>query len=209
MGHLDEVDSSASRAFRFLGYTPGVGTLVGLARIPYGLVKSAIAHRKSKKNPIELKYKIQKINGLHHSTRGCFELFPLVGAVILGSWDFFHRNRSVVVRSGSIYRGPMINGLAEGFGSAIFVDGRKYIGEWKEGEPHGQGMMVWYGGETYQGKFVKGEYEGLGLAKNPDGSQYYGLWKNSQPNGEGKYTSSDGVEWKGIFKNGQLIATSN
>ena len=57
-----------------------------------------------------------------------------------------------------------------------------YVGEWKDGNRHGQGTYTM-----------------------SDGSKYTGQWEDSLPNGEGTYTFADGKIDKGIWKKGELI----
>jgi len=59
----------------------------------------------------------------------------------------------------------------------------KYVGEYKDGKPNGQGTFT-YG---------KGKYEG---------HKYLGEFKDGKPNGKGTYTWSDGRMYEGEFKDG-------
>ena len=62
-----------------------------------------------------------------------------------------------------IYDGDIVNGKAEGYGKHIFVDGRYYIGQWKNSHRNGKGILYSKNGELiYEGDFVNGEMEGYG-----------------------------------------------
>ena len=67
-------------------------------------------------------------------------------------------------------------------GTETWENGRKYVGEFKDGKRYGQGIMT-----------------------HPDGSKYTGQWEDSIPNGEGTYTFADGKIDKGIWKKSVLI----
>ncbi len=67
-------------------------------------------------------------------------------------------------------------------GTETWENGRKYVGEFKDGKRHGQGIYIM-----------------------SDGSSYAGKWEGSMPNGEGIYTFADGKIEKGIWKMGELI----
>ena len=48
-------------------------------------------------------------------------------------------------------------GKFHGQGTETLPDGRKYEGEWKEGEKHGQGTWTHPDGDKYEGEFQEGE----------------------------------------------------
>ena len=83
-------------------------------------------------------------------------------------------------------------------------DGRKYVGEWKDGKQNGQGKMTLPDGEKYEGKFKDGIPNGQGTYISPDGRMYVGEWKNGKLNGQGTYISPDGRMYVGEFKDGKL-----
>ena len=67
------------------------------------------------------------------------------------------------------------------FGTHTFAYGGKYVGEWKDGIPHGQGT------ET-----------------SPDGRKYVGEYKDGKFHGQGTYTFADGTKEVGEFKNDEF-----
>ena len=44
-----------------------------------------------------------------------------------------------------------------GFGTAVFTNGGKYVGEWKDGKQHGQGTVTKADGSQYSGEFKEGK----------------------------------------------------
>ena len=88
-------------------------------------------------------------------------------------------------------------------------DGRKYVGEWKDGKQNGQGKMTLPDGEKYEGKFKDGIPNGQGIYISPDGRMYVGEFKDGIPNGQGTYISPDGRMDVGEWKDGKTKWSRN
>lgn len=43
-----------------------------------------------------------------------------------------------------------------GYGTFIWADGRKYIGEWKKGKQHGKGTFIKTNGQSRDGEWIDG-----------------------------------------------------
>ena len=69
------------------------------------------------------------------------------------------------------------------FGTYTFADGEKYVGEFKDGEFHGQGTYTFTDGENYVGGF-----------------------KDGKRHGQGTYTYADRSIDRGYYLNGQLVS---
>lgn len=78
-------------------------------------------------------------------------------------------------------------------GEAVWPDARKYLGEWKNGQPHGQGTLTDSKGAQFLGEFDEGRFSGL--------QRVWGF-KNGLPSGYGQYTFSDGTRYTGEWRNG-------
>ena len=74
--------------------------------------------------------------------------------------------------------------IREGVGSLTYPNGRKYVGEWKDGKRNGQGTQTYPDVGKYFGEFKDGEPNGQGTETLPEGSKYVGEYK-------------DGREWNG------------
>ena len=79
-----------------------------------------------------------------------------------------------------------------------------YVGEWKDGLPHGQGTQTGVWGE-YVGEFKNGKStQGTAIHTNGDtyvgGFDYKGLF-----HGQGTFTMIDGTIEKGIWQHGVLV----
>ena len=69
-----------------------------------------------------------------------------------------------------------------GYGTATWADGSKYVGEHKDGMGHGQGTY------TFE-----------------NGNKYVGEYKDNKRHGQGTFTWADGSIEKGIWEYGELV----
>jgi len=104
---------------------------------------------------------------------------------------------------GETYEGGCKNGLREGKGKLIYIDGKVYEGEWKTDLPDGKGKVTYTDGVVYDGYWKANKYHGKGTLTVPNGFVYEGEWKESQKDGKGKQTWSDGEVYEGEFKKGE------
>ena len=91
-----------------------------------------------------------------------------------------------------IYNGETQNGKPNGMGIMRFPDGRKYVGEWKDGLEHGLGTLSYVKGDKTGEKYI-GEFK---LSK---------IWNIIKYNKDGKYVGEyrNGLVWDGIlYENG-------
>jgi hypothetical protein len=97
------------------------------------------------------------------------------------------------------YEGPCVNGLAEGEGRARGT--AEYVGGFKAGRKHGQGVKTWSNGDRYEGGFVDGRKEGKGRytwGKGPwVGESYEGNYAADRRHGEGTYRWPTGDVYTG------------
>lgn len=82
-----------------------------------------------------------------------------------------------------------------------------YVGEVKDGKPHGQGLFTYVANnprerKQYEGGFVKGEFEGIGRLTWLSGNSYEGAFSNNNPNGKGVKTYADKSKYIGEFLDG-------
>ncbi len=67
-----------------------------------------------------------------------------------------------------------------GFGTAVYVNGDEYVGEWKDNKMHGQGTLTYTDGAKYVGERKDDKKHGKGTFTFPDGIQYSGEWKDDE-----------------------------
>jgi len=94
------------------------------------------------------------------------------------------------------------------WGKYVHSDGDKYVGEWKDGNKHGQGTFYWIGDSLWKGDKYVGEYRndkkhGQGTYTFANGDKYVGEFKSGENHGQGTYTFAIGDKYVGEFKSGE------
>ena len=125
------------------------------------------------------------------------------------------------------YKGSWRSGERHGKGTYKNLDGRKYVGEFKEvyitgqtkitfengvkfngnlsvGLPHGQGTMIYPDARIYIGNYFKGFKSGQGTLNYSDSSSYKGGYSEGERHGQGTYTSKNGSIYEGIWSDDRL-----
>ena len=81
-------------------------------------------------------------------------------------------------------------------------DGTKYVGEYKDGDMHGQGTYL-VGGDQYVGDFKDGNRHGRGTYTYASGAKYVGEYKDNKKHGQGTYVWR-GEKYVGEYKDGDM-----
>lgn len=91
----------------------------------------------------------------------------------------------------------------------------KYVGDWKNGRPNGNGKVTFgskskYPNRYYEGDWQDGQMHGFGTkfwgqTENPEhiNNKYIGEWRNDNMHGNGKYEWTDGSYYEGPWENGE------
>lgn len=105
---------------------------------------------------------------------------------------------------GSEYEGDVKDGQRDGYGTYTH-SGDAYVGEWKNGCPHGKGKYTFHNCESYEGDYVNGQRFGRGIYTYKDGTIYEGDYANGVQEGKGviRYKVSGHV-YEGDFRNNML-----
>lgn len=91
-------------------------------------------------------------------------------------------------------------------GTYTWPDGGKYVGEYKNGQFHGQGTLFWPDGFEYVGEFRNSKIQGQGTLTGPNGYKYVGEFRDDKLNGQGIRTFTDGSPpQEGIWKNDKFV----
>jgi SH3-like domain-containing protein len=130
-------------------------------------------------------------------------MLPQVAAAICVQGDCKNGQGTVVLQDGRRYVGEFKDGVRSGRGLMTFPDGTKYLGDWKDDKPFGQGTLTSVGKFEYAGEFYNGVRHGQGNLETIDGKKYAGQWQNDVPHGQGKIIYPDGGEFVGQFENGR------
>ena len=101
------------------------------------------------------------------------------------------------------YTGEWKDGNPHGQGTETFPNRDKYVGEYKDGKKHGQGTYTFANGNKYVGEWREGKQNGQGTLTYSDGRKYVGQWKNGKPHGQGTDTLANGAKIVGEFKDGK------
>ena len=90
-----------------------------------------------------------------------------------------------------------------------YVDGDKYVGEYKDDRRDGEGTSTYANGTKYVGEWKDGYRHGQGTLSVADGTEYVGEWKDGKMNGQGTFTLAGGLkfigEWKDDKRYGQGV----
>ncbi len=82
----------------------------------------------------------------------------------------------------------------------------KYVGEVKDGVPHGHGTLTDLIGGKYEGEFKNGLPNGHGTMTAPDGHAYEGEVRDGKRHGQGTLYSPDGdILQEGRWENGEYV----
>ena len=104
---------------------------------------------------------------------------------------------------GQKYVGEYRDDKPNGQGTWTYPDGAKYVGEHKDGNKHGQGTYTHPNGEKYVGEFRDDKSNGQGTYTFPNGQKYVGEYKDDKKHGQGTYTFPSGEKYVGEHKDGK------
>ena len=119
----------------------------------------------------------------------------LVISFFLSSCEKKKEYVNIAFPDGRTYEGEWKMGNPNGQGEFIYPNLGKYVGEFKDGFPHGKGEFTWSNGRKYEGLYSEGKPHGRGTEVFPDGKKYVGEYKEGRWNGIGTITYSDGGKY--------------
>ncbi|WP_349386472.1 C13 family peptidase [Alcanivorax sp.] len=126
-------------------------------------------------------------------------------------------------RDGCVQEGQFVNGVLNGegaytcqdaswqgtfkngelmTGSVAYLDENSYQGQFRDFQPHGQGLWVTASGEQFEGTFADGRMV-KGSYRNEEGYHYQGEFDLFNFEGKGALTRPDGVVIRADFENGK------
>lgn len=93
-----------------------------------------------------------------------------------------------------------------GQGTILYATGHKFSGTFKDGDRHGEGVLILPGGRKLVGVWEFNEIR-RGTYTFADGTVYEGQWQFRERSGKGTLTYADGRRYEGDFSNGQRHGT--
>ena len=81
--------------------------------------------------------------------------------------------KTVNYSNGDVYIGQVKDGLPHGVGTYTMTDGTYYHGDFVDGHFDGKGIYVWPSGNSYTGDFVRDMFQGKGVYTWASGRQGY------------------------------------
>lgn len=104
-----------------------------------------------------------------------------------------------------LYKGDIVDGKRDGFGTQIFPNGYKYTGEWKKNCAHGNGKLEYTDGTFYEGEFNKNRIQ-QGVLSYHNGTCFAGKFaldeRNKDKFAEGTIVFRNGDTFKGVWHEG-------
>lgn len=88
-------------------------------------------------------------------------------------------------REGYMYEGTFDNDVICGHGCMVTKDQDHFIGNFNDGEPHGECQLKHDDGYCYQGEWFEGQKHGFGKEIMPDKSEFSGQFVNGEREGKG------------------------
>eukprot|EP00898_Chlorokybus_atmophyticus_P009134 jgi/Chlat1/9221/Chrsp98S08478 len=102
--------------------------------------------------------------------------------------------------NGDVYVGEWKEGKPHGKGKYDWADRSWYDGDWIEGQQYGRGSYAWASGAKYEGDWVDGYMQGMGTYIAVDGASYIGSWLKDQKHGLGIKRYSSGDVYEGLWR---------
>ncbi len=106
--------------------------------------------------------------------------------------------------NGNRYVGEFADGKPHGNGILFCSNGNKYLGTWQNSWRQGQGKYIFREGHEYTGSFYRNNFHGKGKMKYANGDTYDGNWQANLPNGKGIYSFKKGGRYEGGFLDGRF-----
>jgi len=101
------------------------------------------------------------------------------GTVENGEWREGEFIGSSLIESGQV--GCIQGDCTDGKGTYIFKEGSaKYVGDFKNAQPHGFGICTYANGDRYRGEWADGAFMGKGTLYLRDGTEVTGYWRNGE-----------------------------
>lgn len=102
------------------------------------------------------------------------EMHPQSAPLLDMSWKLYYRSK--------ITRFQKEN-FREGFGTFVWANGNKYVGNWLKNKREGLGRMTYSNKDIFEGIFKDGRKHGNGIYRFHNGTLYSGTWEKGRLHG--------------------------
>ena len=82
--------------------------------------------------------------------------------------------------------------------------GNRYVGEWRDGRPHGQRTIIYRGGNVYDGGFQYGKWHGQGTLTLANGDRYQGKWRDGKFLGGDFFAETQRDDYTSTYRNARF-----
>lgn len=106
--------------------------------------------------------------------------------------------------NGNKYMGDFKAGKPNGKGILYCANGSKYMGDWEDNYQQGEGKFTYAEGHEYLGQFQRSQFQGKGIMRYANGDVYDGNWQANKQEGFGKYSFHTGDRYEGNFMDGKF-----
>jgi len=89
-------------------------------------------------------------------------------------------------------------------GAFMWKDKTTYTGEWRKGQPSGNGKFGFVDGSRYAGSWDHGKFNNFGTYDWSDGAQYVGQFQDGKMEGEGRMLFVNEDKYEGDFQHGKM-----
>ena len=135
------------------------------------------------------------------------QLFPNKISNILNIYDKITiKSEQIIYPNGDKYIGELKDNQKNGKGILYYNEKDKerrfyYEGEWKNDKREGKGIIYWRNNDVYNGEWVDDNMEGKGIFYYDEGDIYDGCWKNNKKEGKGNCSFMNGNKYEGEWVN--------
>jgi len=113
------------------------------------------------------------------------------------------KKEAVTLPNGAVFTGEWMNGMRDGWGKQVWVDGSHYEGEWRLDRANGFGKLTHADKDTYEGQWLNDKAHGKGVYNHANGAFYDGEWVEDKQQGFGKEQWPDGASYEGTYMDGK------
>lgn len=122
------------------------------------------------------------------------------------SFDGIWKNNCGSIGSKIIYIGQFKNNQRHGQGILKYPNGDVYDGTWKNNQMNGNGILTYSNGDYFSGEFLDGKINGRGILKYKNNNVYSGEFVNNLPHGRGKFKTNVNNKclYNGFWEHGKM-----